>query len=160
EVRRLFTQLGTRFESTKLLGEQAADQSRFGRTARSRPVCRRRGERVLQVGQGQETLIVSIGRTEECVKLIARDLPISVAVETRKDEGPRAWSQSSREFEICGRQFPVTIAVEAGEVGIAACELAACDPAVAIAIEAGACRLPVEARLGLGRAKPAEISPH
>ena len=45
---------------------------------------RRRGERLLQVGERQEALAVAVGRPEEGLELLARDLAIAVAVGTRE----------------------------------------------------------------------------
>ncbi len=164
EVGRGFVELRPRLERTDLAAEEAANEHRLRRPARARAggsACRRRCERFLEVGKRQEALTTAIGRPEERLELLARDLAVAVAVGAREHErSGRGGQRAAREVEVGSGQGAVVVAVDASEVGVAAGELRPRDPAVAVAVEPLAGRGPVEPGLRHGRAEPAEIRTH
>ena len=105
-----------------------------GRPARRRPRRRRRGERFLQVGERQEALAAAVGRPEEGLELLARDLAVAVAVGTAEDHRPRGRGQRAAEKSKSGGVNTVVIAVEPREIGVGPGEFRAADRAVAILV--------------------------
>ena len=115
----------------------------------------RLGKRLLQVGERQEALAAAVGRPEERVELLARDLAVGVAVGA---ENSRAPGEGAGALEEKSKSARSTARRGCGPVGRSPRrrrDLLPLDPSVAVAVEPLAGRGPVEAGLRHGRPEPA-----